>query len=82
MAFHLFLDRVYLDKDAQEWIIRKSNLEWVIARPAVLTNGTRTGTYRVLGSRLIKRNLLIRLALFASLPTTWKSEIAGAQRLL
>ena len=47
-AFHLFLDRVYLDKDAQEWIIRKSNLEWVIARPGVLTNGPITGTYRVL----------------------------------
>jgi CRP-like cAMP-binding protein len=27
-----------------------------------------------LGSRLIKRNLLIRLALFPSLPTTWKTE--------
>jgi putative NADH-flavin reductase len=48
LAFHLFLDNVYLDKDAQEWIIRKSTLEWVIARPAILTNGLRTGTYRVL----------------------------------
>jgi putative NADH-flavin reductase len=48
MAFHLFLDNVYLDKDAQEWIIRKSTLEWVIARPAILTNAPRTGTYRVL----------------------------------
>jgi putative NADH-flavin reductase len=47
-VFHLFLDRVYLDKDAQEWIIRKSNLEWIIVRPAILTNGPRTGTYRVL----------------------------------
>ncbi len=48
IAFHLFLDNVYLDKDAQEWSIRKSTLEWVIARPVILTNGTRTGTYRVL----------------------------------
>src|SRR5262249_1651726 len=36
------------NKDAQEWIIRESALKWVIARPAVLTNGPRTGTYRVL----------------------------------
>ena len=48
MAFHLFLERVYSDKDEQEWIIRNSTLEWVIARPAVLTNGPRTGNYRVL----------------------------------
>jgi putative NADH-flavin reductase len=48
MAFHLFVGRVYSDKDAQEWIIRKSSLDWLIARPAVLTNGPRTGTYRVL----------------------------------
>ena len=48
IALHLFLDRIYLDKDAQEWIIRKSTLEWVLVRPAVLTNGPRTGAYRVL----------------------------------
>jgi NAD(P)H-binding len=47
MASHLLLDRVYLDKDAQEWIIRKSTLQWVIVRPAVLTNGPKTGTHRV-----------------------------------
>jgi putative NADH-flavin reductase len=48
IAFHLFLERVYSDKDEQEWIIRNSTLEWVIVRPAVLTNGPRTGNYRVL----------------------------------
>jgi len=48
MALDLFLGRIYLDKDAQEWIIRKSTLDWVIARPAVLVNGLRTGTYQVL----------------------------------
>ncbi len=47
-AFHFFLGRTYSDKDVQEWIIRKSNLEWVIARPVILTNGPRTDTYRVL----------------------------------
>jgi hypothetical protein len=43
MAFHLFLESVYSDKDAQEWIIRKSTLEWVIARPVILTNGDQCG---------------------------------------
>jgi putative NADH-flavin reductase len=47
-AFHLFLGRVYDDKDVQEDWVRKSRLDWVIARPVILTNGGRTGTYRVL----------------------------------
>ena len=32
----------------QEWIIRRSSLDWTIARPTVLTTGPRTGAYRVL----------------------------------
>jgi putative NADH-flavin reductase len=47
-AFHFFLGRVYDDKDIQEQVIRNSKLDWVIARPVILTNGRRTGTYRVL----------------------------------
>jgi putative NADH-flavin reductase len=47
-AFHLLLGRAYADKDVQEWIIRKSRLEWVIVRPVILTNGPKTGAYRVL----------------------------------
>jgi putative NADH-flavin reductase len=47
-AFHLFLGRVYDDKDVQEIIVRKSKLDWVIARPVIQTNGPRTGGYRVL----------------------------------
>jgi len=42
------LGRIYADKDAQEWIIRRSRLEWTIVRPTVLTTGPRTGAYRVL----------------------------------
>ena len=44
----LFLGRIYADKDAQEWIIRQSRLDWTIVRPTVLTTGPRTGAYRVL----------------------------------
>lgn len=47
-AFQLFLGRAYADKDVQEAIIRKSKLEWVIARPTILTDGATTGAYRVL----------------------------------
>ncbi len=44
----LLLKTIYADKDIQEDAIRKSNVDWVIARPAGLTNGPRTGRYRVL----------------------------------
>ncbi len=47
-AFHLFLGRVYSDKDVQERIIQESGLDWVIARPVILTSGPFTGKYRVL----------------------------------
>jgi putative NADH-flavin reductase len=43
----LILGRVYADKDAQEWIIRRSRLDWTIVRPTVLTTGPRRGAYRV-----------------------------------
>jgi putative NADH-flavin reductase len=48
LAFHLFLGRIYYDKDAQERIIRDSTLDWVIVRPGILTSGPRTGRYQVL----------------------------------
>ena len=47
-AFHLFLGRVYQDKDVQEDLVQDSGLDWVIARPVILTNGSRTHRYHVL----------------------------------
>ena len=47
-AFHLFLGRAYDDKDEQEYLIQESELDWVIARPVILTSGSRTGRYHVL----------------------------------
>ena len=44
----LFLKTIYTDKDLQEKYIEESGLDWVIARPAGLTNGPRTGNYRVI----------------------------------
>jgi putative NADH-flavin reductase len=47
-ALSLLLGRIYADKDSQEWIIRRSNLDWTIVRPGILTTGPFTGVYRVL----------------------------------
>jgi putative NADH-flavin reductase len=48
VGFDLVFGRAYADKDIQEALIRESGLDWVIARPGVLTNGRGTGRYRVL----------------------------------
>lgn len=44
----LILNQGYLDKTRQEEEIKRSNLDWVIIRPAQLTNGPIRDTYRVL----------------------------------
>lgn len=36
----------YADKEAQEKLVRQSDLEWVIVRPMILTNGLWTNYYR------------------------------------
>jgi putative NADH-flavin reductase len=46
----LFRD-LYADKEAGEAALRRSKLEWTIVYPVTLTNGARTGHYRV-GERL------------------------------
>ena len=43
----LFLRNVFADKETQERIIRECTLDWVIVRPAALTNGPYTGRYRL-----------------------------------
>jgi putative NADH-flavin reductase len=45
-AVMLFLARIYADKERQEAVIRASDLDWTILRPAMLTNGPLTGRYR------------------------------------
>jgi putative NADH-flavin reductase len=42
----LFLRHVFRDKEVQEQSIKQSDLDWIIVRPAALTNGPRTGAYR------------------------------------
>ena len=41
----LFLRGLFADKQIQERIIKDSALDWVIVRPAALTNGPRRGVY-------------------------------------
>jgi len=43
----LLLRHIFADKERQESILRASTLEWTIVQPASLTNGPRTGKYRV-----------------------------------
>lgn len=42
----LLLRNIFADKEVQEMIIQASSLDWVIVRPAVLTNAAHTGAYR------------------------------------
>jgi hypothetical protein len=42
----LLLRNIFADKEVQEKLIQESPLDWVIARPARLTNGPHTGKYR------------------------------------
>ncbi|WP_132256123.1 NAD(P)-dependent oxidoreductase [Methylobacterium segetis] len=48
VPFELVFGRIYDDKDAQEMRIRRSELDWTLVRPGVLTSGTKTGRYRAL----------------------------------
>ena len=57
-----FLGRAYDDKTVQERIVKESALEWVIARPGILTNRLPTGTYRVLADPREWRNGFISRA--------------------
>ena len=56
LMFRLLLSDIYADKAAGEELIRKSNLDWTLVRPALLTNGPLTGKYRV-GERLDLRGM-------------------------
>jgi len=44
----LLLKEIYKDKNRQETIIKKSHASWMIVRPGFLTDGPKTGKYRVI----------------------------------
>lgn len=62
LGHRVLLGHAYDDKDRQEPIIRASGLDWLIVRPVILTNGARTGRYRVLVEPGSWRNGLISRA--------------------
>ena len=43
ILFPLITKRVYEDKDAQEGLVQKSALDWVLVRPAMFREGTVSG---------------------------------------
>jgi putative NADH-flavin reductase len=59
LPFHLVFGRAYEDKSVQERLIKDSSLDWTIARPGVLTNGRRTGLYKILDEASAWRNGII-----------------------
>jgi putative NADH-flavin reductase len=44
----LLLNAIYEDKNREEEIVRSCSLEWLIVRPAMLTNGCSRGDYRII----------------------------------
>ncbi len=49
MIFNLLsIKTIYEDKSRQESLIKNSDIDWIIVRPAFLTDGPLTGKYRVL----------------------------------
>ena len=48
LMFPLVLKRIYADKDIQEDIIKKSELDWTIVRPGILKDGPASGLYQAL----------------------------------
>jgi putative NADH-flavin reductase len=62
VPFRLLVGRAYDDKDVQERLIKASSLDWTIARPGFLTNGSRTGRYEILVAPSQWRNGLVSRA--------------------
>lgn len=61
-GFNLVFGKAYADKSEQERMIKASKLDWTIARPGVLRNGSSTGKYNVLTDSGDWRNGVIRRA--------------------
>ena len=54
------LKNIFNDKELQEQIVRETRLVWIIVRPAMLTDGPRTGNYRAgfaAADKTIKRKI-------------------------
>jgi len=47
MLMGLFFRDLYTDKEIGEEAVRRSDLDWTLVYPVTLTNGPRTGRYRI-----------------------------------
>ncbi len=56
LPFRIVFGRAYDDKSEQERLIKGSGLDWTIVRPGVLTDGVRTGRYKILADASQWRN--------------------------
>jgi putative NADH-flavin reductase len=61
LMYRLLLRDIFADKKAAEDYLRQSGLDWTLVYPVALTNGPRTGRYRV-GERLDLRGILPRIS--------------------
>jgi len=66
LPFHLAFKHPYSDKSIQEELVSTSSLDWLIVRPGVLTNGPKSGNYKVLIDQQSWRNGIISSADFAN----------------
>lgn len=62
LPFKLLLANAYDDKSIQEDLITRSNLDWTIVRPGVLTSQCKSGSYKVLEEPAQWRNGIISRA--------------------
>ena len=56
IAFRTMLRQIFADKAKADAMLRASGLDWTLVYPTLLTNGARTGRYRV-GERLEMRGM-------------------------
>jgi len=59
VPFQVVFGRAYEDKSRQEGLIKESGLDWTIARPGILTGGSRTGRYKILANSAQWRNGIV-----------------------
>lgn len=55
-AYRTMLRRIFADKAKADAMLRESALDWTLVYPTLLTNGARTGNYRV-GERLTMKGM-------------------------
>lgn len=61
IMFGLLLRDAFADHQVQEQLVRESDLDWVIVRPAAYTNGPVTGAYKS-GFAVTEKNLTFKIS--------------------